>query len=347
MFVLKLRLRGKPLFLEIQRSLVALFDHENFDNFVFKDIPLNQDIYIVSEVYLHEYESSMVKFFEGAEYPVVGYVSYAAARSVNNHSLKLSWYPNIFDRFHEVSLSLPFDQFVTCVGSWRYDEKPRIFVNSNWLEQIYLRTYSIFALIDAIDVKKALEKGTITREKLIGLREEIDLLAENYRDISFISFGDSLLLKSNWSVGYFKKGIEYTYKPETFIGLAGKINDVYQNILGLRTYALIAQGSNEYYDDPLLHISKTRNHISLNSLGIPFSQLVEIEGEARKAIKSGTHPPAELYMDKFYFNSLKFKPEFERDTVPHSSYQAKMMRSPSEYYYSSLRNVVENLKPEE
>jgi hypothetical protein len=52
------------------------------------------------------------------------------------------------------------------------------------------------------------------REKLIDLREAIDALAIRTPDVSFISFADSLLLKSNWTVGMVGKTPAYTYSPE-------------------------------------------------------------------------------------------------------------------------------------
>ena len=321
-----------------------MFEHEKFDKYEFEDIPLDRDLYIMDESYMHEYEKSMTAFFEGNSSENVGYVGCVAARSVNANVIELSWYPNTYDRFHEVSIILPLNKFIACVGSWQCDEKPHIFVKSDWLEQIYSRSYSIFVMIDAIGVKTALEQGVVCREKLIQLRQEIDSLAAKHTHISFISFADSLLLKSNWSVGYFEKKIEGNYEPEIFINLSDEINKIYEQILGLSTYAVIAQGSNEYYEDALLHISKSKNHISLNSLGIPFAQLMEIENTARKAIKCEIHQPAELYMDQKYFYSLQFKYEFEKTKQPKNSYITKMMNSPAQYFYSSREHILRNLK---
>ncbi len=145
-------------------------------------------------------------------------------------------------------------------------------------------------------------------------------------------------------MGYFEKKIEGNYEPEIFINLSDEINKIYEQILGLSTYAVIAQGSNEYYEDALLHISKSKNHISLNSLGIPFAQLMEIENTARKAIKCEIHQPAELYMDQKYFYSLQFKYEFEKTKQPKNSYITKMMNSPAQYFYSSREHILRNLK---
>lgn len=140
-----------------------MFNQNLFDQYSFEEIPLDCDIYVVDEIYMNEYENMMLRFFEGAEYEPIGSVSFVAARNINDSSVELSWYANISDRFHQIEISLPRDQFVACVGSWQCDEKPRIFVKSEWLENIYVRTYSIFALIDAADVKNALARGLIKR----------------------------------------------------------------------------------------------------------------------------------------------------------------------------------------
>ena len=107
-----------------------MFEHELYDRYEFEDTPLNRDIFIVDEVYLEAYDRMMTRFFDGAEYECIGYVTPVAARKVNSNSLDLSWYPNTFDRFHEVRIRLPRDQFIACVGSWNSDEKPRVFVKS-------------------------------------------------------------------------------------------------------------------------------------------------------------------------------------------------------------------------
>jgi len=298
----------------------------------------------MDECYLREYEKEMLEFFNGEKNKIVGYISYIAARKINENSIELSWYTNIYDRFHEVSITLPRDQFVACVGCWRCDEKPRIFVKSQWLENIYLRSYSVFALIDAADFNKALERGEVTRNKLIELRAKVDNLSSIHPDVLFISFADTILLKSNWSAGYFKKGKKCSYAPEIFIKLACEINAIYKATLGLGTYAVIAQGSNEYYDDPLSHFSESKNHISLNSLGVPFAQIKEIEETAKRASKEGVHPRSELYMDGKYYHSLNYKNGFDKNAGACYTYQSKMIGTPCKYYYSTVSNILSNLE---
>jgi hypothetical protein len=129
-----------------------MFDHPLFRKYDFLDVPLEQDIYLMDEKWMAEYDQALVAMFNGGTYANAGYISYAA-RAVSGSSIELSWYPNIADRFHEVHVLLPRDQFVTCVDCWEYDEKPRIFVKSAWLTNMHLRAYSVSAFVDAVGVK--------------------------------------------------------------------------------------------------------------------------------------------------------------------------------------------------
>jgi hypothetical protein len=278
------------------------------------------------------------------ESEAIGYISCAAARRVGDHAIELSWYPNVFTRFHEMRVSLPQDQFICCVGSWQCDEKPHIFVRSAWLSNLHLRSHSAFALIDAVGVASALGRGELTRERLITLRDAIDELAARHTDVSLISLADNLLLKSNWSVGQFDSNVKYTYEPETIIRIINELRDVYRSVLGLNLYAVLTQGLNAYYDDALLHISRTRNHISLNSLGLPFAQLLAIDQAARTAIRNEEHRPAELYLDEDFFRSLNWKHAFQRDACPVGKYRGPMMTNDATYYMSDCDEILSNLE---
>jgi hypothetical protein len=322
-----------------------LFDHPGIQKYQFQQIPLHRDIFLMDEKWMPEYEQELLALFEGGPYPSVGSVSYAAATQIDADSVQLSWYPNIYDRYHEVKVTLPKDQFVACVDRYHYDGNPRLFVNGTWLQNLHLRAYSIFALIDAIGVKKALRLGQLKREKLIDLRDAIDTVADRHRSISFVSFADTILLKSNWFVGQYDSKVKYTYRPEVFFAPVKEIRDCYRGILDLDAYAILTQGSNEYYEDSLLHISKNQNHISLNSLGLPFAQLLSIDSAVRKAIKSRLHAPADLYMDAHLFYSLKFLPGFARDDQPRSEYKLPVTDETGSYFFGSLETTIKFLDP--
>jgi hypothetical protein len=325
-----------------------MFEHEHFDKYAFEDIPLNRDIYLMDEKWIPEYEASLLNVFagNGAEYRPVGYISYACARKVLPGGVELSWYPNIDDRFHEVAVWLPKDAYVACVGSWRWDEKPHIFVKGDWLNHLYLRSYTIFALIDAIGVKSAIRSNALTRDRLIRLRDRIDDMARRYLSISFISFADSLLLKSNWTVGHFESAVKYTYSPEIFFTLFEELRALFREELGLEIYATLTQGSNEYYDDDVTHVSASGNHISLNSLGLPFAQLLAIDDAARAAIRSRAHLPSDLYMDELFFRSVQFKHSFEKNKQPRHHYASPMKDGGSYYICASVDAVTSNLNPD-
>jgi hypothetical protein len=112
----------------------------------------------------------------------------------------------------------------------------------------------------------------------------------------------------------------------------------------MEIYAVLTQGSNEYYDESLLHISHTKNHICLNSLGLPFAELLAIEGSAKAALKNKVHPPAEVYMDEQYYHSLNFKFEFDKNNKPKNVYKAIMKTEDPYYFYSSCDELLSNIE---
>jgi len=323
-----------------------LFEHHEIDKYSFSEIPVDEECLLMSEIYMGEFGTALVKMLkekDGTPHEV-GYVSYIVVKKINTNSIDLSWYPNTHTRFHEVSISIPKDKIKYCVGCWRYGVKPYIFVDHEWLEQLFTREYSVFALIDAIGVKNAIRDNLLTKGKLLELRDRLDTLSANNNDISFISFADSLILKSNWSVGYFRKGIECSYEPESILRIIKEIQKIYRNVLNLEIYAVLTQGSNEYYEEPLLHISPSKNHICLNSLGVPFAELLAIESSAKSALKSNIHPAAEIYLDEQYYHSLNFKAGFEKNTKPKNAYKAIMKTEEPFYFFSSCDELLNNLK---
>lgn len=321
-----------------------MFNHRGIDTIPFEEIPTHQDVYLMDEVYMEEYEKFLLAVLAREDVEPVGLISYVGVRNITQDALELSWYPNISDRFHEVTIVLPRDQFVTCVECANYGERPRIFVKTEWLSLLHSRPYSAFALVDAIGVKNAIRSGRLENQKLAELRTSIDVLAKNHPEIAFVSFADSILLKIQWRPGFFQRGIKYSYEPEALIRLFPDLSSIYNDTLGLKIYAVIAQGSNEYFDEALLHISKEQNHICLNSLGLPFAQVMEIDTAVRKALHENKHPPTELYLDQKFFHSIQFQYEFDKGTQPSAEYLSSLSGEPQSYYYTSCETLLSNLQ---
>lgn len=326
--------------------MARLFSHPQFRAYSIADVPPDGEVYLMAEQWMAPWEKSYLDLFAGGKLSCVGYASQAAVRKATSEALELSWYPNTFDRFHEVSVVLPRAAFIACVGVHGYDTRPHIFVKSDKLSGLHLHPYSAFALVDAIGVKQALMKGQLAGDSLLALRDRIDEIADSTPGVAFVSFADNLLLKANWFVGQYDSEIRYSYEPEQLIRLIPRLVSAYQDILSMRLYAVLAQGVNEYADPSLLHLSASRGHLSLNSLGLPFAQLLAIGEAARSALRHREHDPYQLYVDELFFNSLRFRSGFDRRAQPSARYQPPMSTSPGKYYCTSAQTILDNLNPE-
>jgi hypothetical protein len=316
-----------------------MFGHQNFKHYAFSEIPESRDLFLIDVKDMAEFEREWLKLYAGEEYDPKFLVSYVAVRAKWDDVLELSWYPNVSTRFHEVRVTLPKSAFVRCIGQCRHDGNPSVFVDSEWLRELYLRTNSIFALIDAIGVETALRSGKLTRPRLLALRDRIDDVAARWPKVSFVSFADSLLLKSHWRPGNVELQQQYDYEPEAIIDIFSEIDRAYRDVLGLGTYAVLTQGANEYCRDQLLHISPSNNHVSLNSLGLPFVQLQAISDAARQAIRLGDHDPFDLYIDSDCLHSLDLEFGFKREDLVTGAYRTKMASGERQYYAIPLTEI--------
>jgi hypothetical protein len=327
-----------------------MFDHQGFLRYSFNHVPLDTDLYLMDEKWMQAFEQDWLQQLDGtgaASYGV-GYASPAAARSVGDSWLEMSWYVNIINRFHEVPVFLPKSAFVTCIDVANYDEKPHLFVRSNWLTELHERPLATFAIVDAAGVKTLLQSGKLPAKALHALRDRIDAIGARHPELGFISFADSLLVKQVWSVGHIEGQVRYTYEPEALFPVIAELHRAIEQELGTGAYTVMTQGINSY-DDPLaLHVSARQNHVSLNSLGVPFAQLLAIDSAARKASKAKVHAKSELYVDSMLFRSLNLKYEFDRTRQTHWPYQSPMTHSVgATYVATSISTIVDNLRPPE
>ena len=96
----------------------------------------------------------------------------------------------------------------------------------------------------------------MTRSRLLVLRDRIDEIAAQWPKVSFVSFGDTLLLKTHWWPGNFELTQQYQTEPETIIDIYAQIDRAYRDALELGTYAVLVQGVNVHYrDPPLAHLA--------------------------------------------------------------------------------------------
>lgn len=251
--------------------------------------------------------------------------------------MHLSWYPNIYDRFHEVRVRLPRSAFLEGVDCWQLDEKPSLFVREAWLEDLYNRSYSLFAMIDAIGVKRALLLDQLTPAKLMHLQRGLDDLAATHPNMMFVSFADSLLIKANWLPMEQKVG-PASYSPERLIMLLEQTHELFKTVVGLDTYAVLAQGSNEFSE--LVHLSDAGNHLSLNSLGLPFAQIQSIDHAVRSALRTARHSPAEVYMDETVLHSLQLRFDFDRTALRRGQYSAPLAGGHAYYVMASRAELL-------
>jgi len=321
-----------------------MFDHPDFDKIEYHELPIERDVYLYDEMFLTDYESMMLRFFEGEPYENIGKITDVSIISIEDDYLQIQWAANIFDRFHTIEVKLPRINIVGITACWRSGEKVRIFVSSDWINNLHNRRNCIFALIDAAGMKNAILSGAITRQKLVMLRDGIDLIAEKHKSVSFISFADTIILKYVWGKSIASDGIDYAYTPEYVIEVSFEVCQLFMTHFGLKSYAVLTQGINEFYEDDPLHISNSMNHISLNSFGTPFAQLIEIESFARQAIRKSTHKPADLYFDERLFASLKFSDHNIKSQVQKFSYDSKISNSLGWYYPVSFEFMADCLK---
>lgn len=323
-----------------------MFTHPKFRASPIADIHsrLNEDLIVMDEKWMTEYERDWVRLFDGEQSNPygVGYITRVAARSAGDGWVELSWYVNHIDRFHEVPLFLPEDCIVACVEVPSYGEDLHIFVRSAWLTDIHEKPLTTFALVDAAGIKALLQRGQLYSSSLKALQTRIDAVADKYPNLAFVSFADSLLVKQVWSVGNVESSIRYTYAPEVLLPAISDLQSAIKQVLAVDAYAVITQGMNAYDDQAPLHISAGHNHISLNTLGMPFAQLMAIEDAAKKAIQM--HGRCELYIDALLLRSLKLDYQF-RDSLPLWPYRSPMTRAPGAMYAAtSMQAILDNLE---
>ena len=157
-------------------------DHPLIAELPFESIPLNRDIFLMDEKWIHDYYDFLIRMLNRDECQPPGYVKPAYAREIKAEVIEISWFPRITDRYHKVSAFLPRGQFVTCIKVINFDENPHVFVTEKWINTLLNGTHSVFTFIDVIGMKSYLETNEYCGEKLIELRNRIDNLSSRNKE---------------------------------------------------------------------------------------------------------------------------------------------------------------------
>jgi len=324
-----------------------MFESKFVDHYTFDEVPLNRDLHMMSDRWIEKYDRYLDRVFSRQKTTHPGYIAGVSANGVRSDLLDLTWFPNYFTRFHRVEVTLPRSQFVRCVGSWQWDEDPHLFVKESWLEDLYIRPHCVFGFIDAIGIKQALASEKVDRSKLMRLRAKLDDVCGSYPNTQFISFADTLMFKRTYTVGHFRSKVRYTYEPEDIVVLFSEVNELYRSVLGLETYAIVTEGNNEFYIDRPIHRSEFGNHLSLNSFGAPFAQLLKIEHAVANRLHLGEHPPMQIYMDEDFFLSLHIAfehSEWRQKQCPRATYRDPLTQRERLYYMTDREELSSRLR---
>lgn len=325
------------------RTFLTSDDPNDLEEYDFESVPIGQQVSLMDEQFLGEYLPAL-RNYDGSLHDI-GYHTTAIVRGREHGALDLSTYPGL-SRFHEISVHLPRHQFIVCLARGSYNIKPVIFVKGDWLTDFHLRHHCVFALFDAVGVREILASGVLSSERLLRLRSAVDEFADKQSSIALVSFADSILVKTSYQLGQYDHEIPYSYNPEAVIRIFPEIREIFRATLGLGVYACVAQGPNYYNEATLLHVSKQGHHVALNSLGLPFAELIAIDRAARAAIRDGVHPPRDLYMDKTFYNSLRLNWEFRRAERRKYIYQNPITRAPSHYFAEQFDTIAGALASE-
>ncbi len=278
----------------------------------FDQLPTDRDCFVIPEAEYKVLVAEWCRYYDEPDGQVVAHpnerLSYrwCALKKVGGASYDVNVCITRSHRFHGVLRRLAHKDFVACLYFREYSKRPYIVVSDDWISQIEKNHSSIFAMIDTIGMREFLaNEGKVSKERYFLLSEKVDQIADSNKDCVFLSFADSVLIKTNWEAAD-EKYIE-TYQPERFIGIVNLIQFAILEALSLKSYAVVSQGVNYIESSDLVRPSGVVNHFSIPSISGPFAEIFAIDDTVRKNIKNGTHNPKSLYLSEALVLSLKTK----------------------------------------
>ncbi len=314
-----------------------MFTHSGFERHDDMAECINRQCWIVSEIYAEEIESEWLKVFAGnqaADPYSKGLYSGAVPRGYDDNFIIFDFYIDHHKRYHPIYLKIPRSKIKHWVSIYQYHKYDYIFVDNEWHSHFWAGQLSSFLMVDAIGMREKLDSQ---EHKLLAdlnnLSAKIDLIAAKYGPhMLFLSAADNIFVKSNFNA----KSKYPFYQPELLIQVCGDLIESIESTLGCRAYGIFTQGQN-FYNDTLFSFSQKSNHMNLNSLGAPFSNIYAIDAMVRNNLKSGIHKGHSAYFDDFFFMSLNLESEFRQN-------QKKFFYDGGKYVAVDLERVVENVR---
>ena len=320
------------------------------DYYDYENTPLGRDVFVVSEKYYFDFVKNW-RFYLDDEDPYTMHPNWMIKNMIRGSVIKVEpsyvvveVFLNTTFRFHSAVVTLPKADFLHCLENYNYQKQPILIVSEDWLRKVMSSHYSVFCMVDAIGIKKAiLTNGGVEPHLFRTFTRTIDSLARKYRNYTFLSFGDSVIIK-----GTFCPDRKYylTYKPEELVKISNEVRKLFRDILNCGSYAIFSQGLLYDFENKGIRKASLGKHYSLGSLGAPFAEIFEIDEVARSNIKMEVHSPCDLYMTTHFFNTLDVIYD-EKGNFNKFSYESKMsFLGIGEYYAVGYDYLLSNLKSE-
>ena len=320
-----------------------MFDKiKNFNQyFTFYDLPqlqLKKDYFLNSDLKSKEIEIEWLKYINHEDYKhpnsISEYFPFDILR-ISNDELFIRILMQRNDRWHTIKISLPISIFRVAYLAHTSETRAQIVVKEEWFKKLKEYSYSVYCIIDFIDMKKILSKlGSISAEQLNRIKYIVDVFATANPDYIFMSFADNILIKTNWKMDY--KGNTTIYNPEKLLRLIQKLRREIKLELGIDSYSIVSQGAN-YVDENFVNLEPiVKNHFFLPSLSTSFIEIFEIDNDIRNKIKSQELKRSEVYLENSFYQSTNRKFDFGDEPNWHNLYKFYSRTLKIELEYSAL-----------
>lgn len=277
---------------------------EQFEFYSPENIPKNRDCFLQSDKDELIIQTQWLDWLENYDYDtwkhpneIVNHLN-CWVHETNESFITLSFMIDPKNRFHSVNILLPRTKFKASFLPWTAEKRPYIIVDNNWFERLLKYNYSLYCVIDFVNIRKLIsKKGEVPARKLNQIQKICNEICDKHKDLQLIMLADNILIKSSWKPEEVEK-----YNPEDFISLINKTMRTIEQETNISSYAIFTQGAN-YVDEAKVELIKSDNFVSIPSISAPFIESFEIDTYVRKQIRKGTIKPKQLYIENSLYLS--------------------------------------------